>query len=238
MLTLNNLSARYPEQRQCFSLTAAPGTITALIGPSGAGKSTLLAMLGGFARVDEGELSLNGQDLHDLAPADRPMTTLFQDNNLFWHMSVYQNIAIGLHAGLKLTQSQQQQVHEVAKQVGIGDLLKRKPAQLSGGQQQRVGLARCLVRRRPVLLLDEPFSALDPALRFELLQLLREQTDQLGLIVLLVTHHPEEAARVADHIAYVHDGRIIEQGDGALLLAPRTSELKAYLGRSAEREEE
>ena len=238
MLTLNNLSAHYPEQRQCFSLTAAPGTITALIGPSGAGKSTLLAMLGGFARVDGGELRLNGQDLHGLSPSARPVTTLFQDNNLFWHMNVYQNIAIGLHAGLKLTQSQQQQVRVVAEQVGIGNLLKRKPGQLSGGQQQRVGLARCLVRQRPVLLLDEPFSALDPALRFELLQLLREQTDRLGLIVLLVTHHPEEAARVADRIAYVHDGRILEQGDGALLSAPRTPELKTYLGQSNVRGEE
>ncbi|WP_107851786.1 thiamine ABC transporter ATP-binding protein [Oceanimonas marisflavi] len=238
MLTLNNLSAHYPEQRQCFSLTAAPGTITALIGPSGAGKSTLLAMLGGFARVDGGELHLNGQDLHGLSPSARPVTTLFQDNNLFWHMNVYQNIAIGLHAGLKLTPAQQQQVHAVAEQVGIGNLLKRKPGQLSGGQQQRVGLARCLVRQRPVLLLDEPFSALDPALRFELLQLLREQTDRLGLIVLLVTHHPEEAARVADRIAYVHDGRILEQGDGGLLSAPRTTELRAYLGTAAVRSEE
>ncbi|WMC10940.1 thiamine ABC transporter ATP-binding protein [Oceanimonas pelagia] len=230
MLTLTNLSAHYPEQRLCFSLSAAPGTITALLGPSGAGKSTLLAMIGGFAGIDSGSLTLSGRELLSLPPAERPLTTLFQDNNLFWHMTVYQNIAIGLDAGLRLNDDQQQQVRQVAAQLNITQLLKRKPAQLSGGQQQRVGLARCLVRNRPVLLLDEPFSALDPALRFELLQLLREQTTRLGLIVLLVTHHPEEAARVADRIAYVHDGRILEQGDRALLLAPRTPELKAYLG--------
>lgn len=238
MLTLNKLSAHYPEQSQCFSLTAAPGTITALIGPSGAGKSTLLAMLGGFAKTDSGSLSLDGVDLLPLSPAERPMTTLFQDNNLFWHMSVQQNIAIGLDPGLRLSVEQQQQVHQVAARLGIEHLLQRKPAQLSGGQQQRVGLARCLVRNRPVLLLDEPFSALDPALRFELLQLLREQTDRQHLIVLLVTHHPEEAARVADRIAYVHDGQILEQGDSKLLSTPRTAELKAYLGKQTVKGEE
>ncbi|MDP5292008.1 thiamine ABC transporter ATP-binding protein [Oceanimonas sp. CHS3-5] len=231
MLTLTNLTAHYPEQKQCFSLSAAPGTITALIGPSGAGKSTLLAMIGGFAKTDSGSLALGEANLLPLSPAERPITTLFQDNNLFWHMSVYQNIAIGLNSGLRLNDAQKRQVQQVASQLGIDTLLERKPAQLSGGQQQRVGLARCLVRNRPVLLLDEPFSALDPALRFELLQLLRELTDKWQLVVLLVTHHPEEAAQVADRIAYVHDGRILEQGDGALLSGPRTSELKAYLGQ-------
>lgn len=237
MLTLTELAASYPEQTQCFSLTAAPGTITALIGPSGAGKSTLLAMIGGFARIDSGTLSFNGNSLLSLAPAERPMTTLFQDNNLFWHMSVQQNIAIGLNAGLKLTQSQQQQVRDVAEQVGIGELLKRKPAQLSGGQQQRVGLARCLARNRPILLLDEPFSALDPALRYELLQLLRKQTDRLQLTVLMVTHHPTEAAGVADQIAFIHDGHILEQGDNSVLATPRTTELRVYLGAAAVKSE-
>ncbi|WP_346351478.1 thiamine ABC transporter ATP-binding protein [Oceanimonas sp. AH20CE76] len=233
MLTLTNLAASYPEQTQCFSLTAAPGTITALIGPSGAGKSTLLAMIGGFARVGSGTLSFNGNSLLPLTPAERPITTLFQDNNLFWHMSVQQNIAIGLNAGLRLNEQQQQQVQDVALRLGIDGLLSRKPAQLSGGQQQRVGLARCLVRNRPVLLLDEPFSALDPALRYELLQLLREQTDRMQLTVLMVTHHPSEAAGVANQMAFIHNGRILELGDGELLSAPRTTELRAYLGTTA-----
>ncbi|PSJ44298.1 thiamine ABC transporter ATP-binding protein [Zobellella taiwanensis] len=231
MLELNELSASYPEQQLCFSLRAAPGTITALIGPSGAGKSTMLAMIGGFTGTSSGQLLLDGQSLRSLEPARRPITTLFQDNNLFWHMTVYQNIAIGLHPGLKLSTLQQQEIIRVAEQVGIAGLLERKPGQLSGGQQQRVGLARSLARRQPVLLLDEPFSALDPALRFELLELLRTQTDKLGLTVLLVTHHPDEAARVADRIAFVYDGKIIEQGDRELLSAPRTSALRNYLGR-------
>ncbi len=231
MLQLNNLCSRYPEQELCLSLTADAGDITALIGPSGAGKSTLLAMVGGFTPIDSGQLLHDGRELLSLPPAQRPVTTLFQDNNLFWHMTVYQNIAIGLSPTLRLTPAQKVTIEQVAGQVGIEMLLHRKPSSLSGGQQQRVGLARCLARRQPILLLDEPFSALDPALRFELLELLRSQTDRLQLTVLLVTHHPDEAARVADNIAFVHDGRILEQGARELLSAPRTEELKAYLGR-------
>ncbi|MBU3823418.1 MAG: thiamine ABC transporter ATP-binding protein [Candidatus Oceanisphaera merdipullorum] len=233
MLQLDKLCARYPEQELNFSLTAKAGKITALIGPSGAGKSTLLAMIGGFTAIDSGQLLFNGQSLNSLPPAARPITTLFQDHNLFWHLSVYQNIAIGLSPSLKLNEQQQHSIQEVAHQVGIADLLKRMPADLSGGQQQRVGLARCLVRRRPILLLDEPFSALDPALRYELLALLRSQADQLQLTTLLVTHHPEEAARVADKLVFIHNGRILEQGNRELLSAPQTSELTAYLGHGA-----
>lgn len=231
MLELDRLTSRYPEQTLCFSLSVRPGEITALIGPSGAGKSTLLAMVAGFTRVESGTLTFNGNDLLPYPPAKRPVTTLFQDNNLFRHMTVYQNIAIGLSPSLRLTKEQQDRIRQVAEQTGLTGLLTRKPDTLSGGQQQRVGLARCLVRRKPVLLLDEPFSALDPALRFELLELLRQQTDILGLAVLLVTHHPQEAARIADHIALVHNGHIVETGSRELLSAPCTDELKAYLGR-------
>lgn len=234
MLQLTELCARYPEQELRFTLSAKAGEITALIGPSGAGKSTLLAMIAGFAAIDAGQLLYEGRSLLSLSPAHRPITTLFQDNNLFWHMSVYQNIAIGLSASLRITAGQEAVIQQIARQVDIADLLDRKPSSLSGGQQQRVGLARCLARRQPILLLDEPFSALDPALRFELLDLLRSQTNQLQLAVLLVTHHPDEAARVADNIAFIHNGRILEQGTRELLTDPQTRELKAYLGRGEE----
>ncbi|MGO1792989.1 MAG: thiamine ABC transporter ATP-binding protein [Oceanisphaera sp.] len=230
MLQLTKLSAHYPEQALCFTLSAKAGEVTALIGPSGAGKSSLLSMVGGFSKIDSGKLQHNEHSLLSLSPAHRPITTLFQDNNLFWHLSVYDNIAIGLSTALRLNSAQKALIAQVAEQVGISDLLSRKPTSLSGGQQQRVGLARCLARRQPILLLDEPFSALDPALRFELLDLLRNQTDQLQLTVLLVTHHPEEAARVADNIAFIYNGAILEQGAAALLDKPSTPELAAYLG--------
>lgn len=231
MLQLNKLRARYPELDLNFSLDAKPGEITALIGPSGAGKSTLLAMIGGFSPIDSGELVFNGQSLLPLSPAARPITTLFQDNNLFGHLNVYQNIAIGLSPSLKVNAEQAQLIQESASQVGLLDLLSRMPDTLSGGQQQRVGIARSLARRRPILLLDEPFSALDPALRYELLALLRRQTDQLQLTTLLVTHHPEEAAMVADKLVFINNGQVLEQGNKALLSAPKSAELAAYLGQ-------
>ncbi|MBO1518296.1 thiamine ABC transporter ATP-binding protein [Oceanisphaera pacifica] len=231
MLQLTKLSAHYPEQALCFTLSANAGEITALIGPSGAGKSSLLAMIGGFSQIDSGSLQHNEHSLLPLSPAQRPITTLFQDNNLFWHLSVYNNIAIGLSPSLRLSSEQKTLIVQVAKQLGISELLARNPSSLSGGQQQRVGLARCLARGLPILLLDEPFSALDPALRLELLDLLRSQTDQLQLTVLFVTHHPEEAARVADNIVFIYNGAILEQGSTALLENPSTPELAAYLGK-------
>lgn len=230
MLHINRLCTHFPEQELCFSFTSGAGEITALIGSSGAGKSTLLAMIAGFTHTDSGTLTYQQHDLLPLPPAKRPITTLFQDNNLFWHLTVHQNIAIGLEPSLRLSAKQQTLVQEVARQVGIESLLNRTPNSLSGGQQQRVGLARCLARRQPILLLDEPFSALDPALRFELLTLLRKQTDALGLTVLMVTHHPEEAMRIADHIAFIHNGHILEFGDKTLLSHPQSDELKHYLG--------
>ncbi|ART80221.1 thiamine ABC transporter ATP-binding protein [Oceanisphaera avium] len=231
MLELCNVSTTYPELTLNFNVIAKPGEITALIGPSGAGKSTLLALIGGFAHIDAGDVLFNGSSIKHLSPAQRPITTLFQEHNLFWHLSVYQNIAIGLSPSLKLSVQQRDLIAQVAQQVGLTPLLKRMPNTLSGGQQQRVGLARSLARRRPILLLDEPFSALDPALRFELLTLLRRQTDDLQLTCLLVTHHPEEAARVADALVFIDQGQVIEQGTKELLTAPQSDALSAYLGQ-------
>ena len=155
MLVIEELVTSYPDWQVTFSATLPKGEITALIGPSGAGKSTLLGMIAGFVPVESGTLTFDGQDLLSLGPAERPVTTLFQDHNLFLHLSVFDNIAIGLHPGLRLNPAQKRQVQEAADKVGLGEMLTRLPEQLSGGQQQRVGLARALVRGRPLLLLDE-----------------------------------------------------------------------------------
>ena len=127
MLNIDELVTSYPDWRVSFSATLPRGEITALIGPSGAGKSTLLGMIAGFVPVESGSLSFDGVDLLPLGPAERPVTTLFQDHNLFLHLSVFDNIAIGLHPGLRLSPAQREQVKQGAERVGLGDMLSRLP---------------------------------------------------------------------------------------------------------------
>lgn len=231
MLILDNLTARYPDWQVCFSTRIQPGEIVALIGRSGAGKSTLLGMLAGFVPVTSGALSFAGHDLLPLRPAERPVTTLFQDHNLFLHLSVYDNIAIGLHPGLKLSAAQQESVHDAADRVGLTAMLKRLPEQLSGGQQQRIALARAMVRDRPLLLLDEPFSALDPALRREMLGEVVRLARLRGTTVLMVSHNPDDAELIADRLLFVHEGKIALDGSPDELSNPTLPALASYLGR-------
>ncbi len=232
MLVIEELVTSYPDWQVTFSATLPKGEITALIGPSGAGKSTLLGMIAGFVPVESGTLTFDGQDLLSLGPAERPVTTLFQDHNLFLHLSVFDNIAIGLHPGLRLNPAQKRLVQEAADKVGLGEMLTRLPEQLSGGQQQRVGLARALVRGRPLLLLDEPFSALDPALRREMLAEVARLACEQGITVLMVSHNPEDAQLIADQVLFIDAGRIALQGKPDILHSSDHPGLLHYLGRA------
>ena len=137
---------------------------------------------------------------------------LFQENNLFTHLTVRQNIALGMHPGLKLNAPQRQKLEVIAAQMGIAEFLDRLPGELSGGQRQRVALARCLVREQPILLLDEPFSALDPALRQEMLTLVQDVSQRQQLTMLMVSHSIEDAARIAPRSVVIAEGRIVWDG--------------------------
>ncbi|MFD2176436.1 thiamine ABC transporter ATP-binding protein [Veronia pacifica] len=228
MLKVNNLTHSYQTTKLSFSFTAEQGSINAILGPSGAGKSTLLMLLCGLLEPDMGETTLGGQDF-TFAPAHmRPLSILFQEHNLFSHLSVKDNIGLGLSPSLKLNEAAWQQVFDAADAVGLSEYLNRLPDALSGGQKQRVALARCMIRQRPLLLLDEPFSALDPALRQEMLLLVKKLAQQQEATILMVTHHPEDARLIADNLLFVDQGQIACEGPISLLDTPPPT-LKMYL---------
>lgn len=232
MLKLNDVTWLYQHLPMRFTLSVERGERIAVLGPSGAGKSTLLNLIAGFLPPASGSLLIGGEKHNATPPAQRPVSMLFQENNLFNHLTVRQNIGLGIHPGLKLNREQRAQVTAIAEQMGMDTLLDRLPGELSGGQRQRAALARCLVRQQPVLLLDEPFSALDPALRQEMLTLVADVCQRQQLTLLMVSHSVEDAARIAPRSIVVAEGRIAWDGATDDLLSGNSS-ASALLGISA-----
>lgn len=230
MLTLDGVLI----QQDAFVLRAdfvlVTGTVAAVIGPSGAGKSTLLNVISGFFAPVQGRVLWKGQDITDLPPAKRPVAVLFQDNNLFPHLTVAQNVGLGIRPDLRLTSEDHRHVGQALARVGLEGLDGRKPATLSGGQQGRVALARILVQRRPLILLDEPFAALGPALKVEMLDLVAELAAELGATLLMVSHDPQDARRIAPHVILVADGIAMPPQPTEALLNDPPPALAAYLG--------
>jgi len=209
---------------------ANPGEQIAVIGPSGAGKSTLLSLIAGFLAPSAGRITWQGRDLAPLAPGDRPISILFQDQNLFPHLTLAQNLGLGLSPNLRLHPNDAARIDTALTRVGLADLGRRKPGQLSGGQQGRAALARALLRARPILLLDEPFAALGPALKAEMLTLVREVALATGALTLLVTHDPNDARQFARRTILVDAGRADPPQDTASLFANPPQGLRDYLG--------
>lgn len=212
MLKIDDVAYEYHNECFHFDATISSGDIVALMGPSGAGKSTLLALMAGFIEPQKGRILVEGEDVVGKVPSRRPFAMLFQDHNLFAHLSVRQNIGLGLEPSLKLSAEQQQQIDKAAKQVGIAQYLDRLPEQLSGGQRQRVALARCFVQPHKIWLLDEPFSALDPVLRAEMLDLVKTLATENNITVLMVTHHLSDAKAIASHFMFMANGIIADNG--------------------------
>ena len=211
MIRLDNVFLADDALPITFDLQVAAGECIAIVGPSGAGKSTLLNLIAGFVLPTRGEIWLNGENHTQSAPYERPVSMLFQENNLFPHLTAQQNLALGLKTSLKLTALEQDQIERVADAVGLTSFLSRLPNSLSGGQKQRVALARCLLRDKPILLLDEPFSALDPELRMEMLNLIDALCHSKKLTLLLVTHQPSELTGKVDRMLRIENGRISQQ---------------------------
>ncbi len=206
MIHFEKVKYRYQQEEFNFDLEILPGAIVAVLGESGAGKSTLLNLAAGFIHPISGDILIAGQSVVDSEPHLRPVAMLFQENNLFAHLTVADNIGLGLHPGLKLTPAEREQVRLIARQVGVDKLLTRFPEQISGGQKQRVALARCFIQNKPLLLLDEPFSALDPVLREEMLTIVKELSATKKVTVLMVTHHISDALNIASHYLFVNKG--------------------------------
>jgi len=194
------------------SLEIKKGEIFALLGGSGSGKSTLLRMLAGFERPTEGRIFLDGVDITDMPPYDRPINMMFQSYALFPHMTVAQNIAFGLQQDKIPKAEIDARVAEMLKLVQMSQYAKRKPHQLSGGQRQRVALARSLAKRPKLLLLDEPMGALDKKLRSQMQLELVEIIERVGVTCVMVTHDQEEAMTMAERIAIMHLGWIAQIG--------------------------
>lgn len=229
-LRLENLEIVQGDWRLAADIEIATGAAAAIIGPSGAGKSTLLAAIAGFLDPAEGRILWRGRDLTRLAPAERPVTMVFQEHNLFGLLTIAQNVGLGLDPSLRLSRDQWRRVESALAIVGLAGFGARRPSELSGGQRSRVALARALLRERPLLLLDEPFSALGPAMRAQMLDLVARIRAETGATLLMVTHAPDDARRIARSAILVEGNRAHPPAPTAGLLDNPPPALAAYLG--------
>ncbi len=209
---LDKVSFSYGEAAFEFDVTFRPGRITAVMGPSGSGKSTLLNLVAGFEVPASGHVLIGERDVTADPPAARPVSMVFQENNLFAHLTVEQNVGLGRSPSLRLTDADRTAVAGALERTGLGGKGQRLPRELSGGERQRVALARVLVRERPVLLLDEPFASLGPALREDMLELVAALQEERGMTVLFVTHQPEDARRISHDMVFIEAGKAVARG--------------------------
>ena len=236
MLEIENGYYAHGSFTLAISLKVKAAELVAVLGPSGAGKSTLLNIIAGFETLQSGRLLIGDRDVTTLSPSMRPVSMVFQDNNVFPHLSLWQNVALGVAPSLKLNAAQHDSVDFALGRVGLTALAQRKPGAVSGGERQRVGLARVLVRPTKVLLLDEPFAALDPGLRQEMLALVKEITVERKLATLLVSHKPLEIGGAADSVAFIAEGAVHQSVSPETFFANGTDPAIArYLGKMSSR---
>ncbi|HEY6645463.1 ABC transporter ATP-binding protein [Povalibacter sp.] len=232
-IEFSNVSRVYGDVRAVdqVSLQIASGEFFAMLGPSGSGKTTCLRLIAGFDLPDGGQILLDGDDVTDRPPYARDVNTVFQDYALFPHMNVLENVAYGLRVRKVSGNEQRRRTMEMLELVKLSALAQRRPSQLSGGQRQRVSLARALINRPRVLLLDEPLGALDLKLREEMQIELKNLQRQLGITFVFVTHDQGEALSMADRVAVFNQGKV-EQLDTPRILytRPATAFVARFVG--------
>ena len=209
------------------------GKLIGLLGPSGSGKTTILRMLAGLEKQDSGDIMINGRNVNNVPASERGIGFVFQNYALFPFMTVNANIAYGLKVQKKDKKFINDRVNELLELVGLPDVGKRYPDQLSGGQRQRIALARALAPQPELLLLDEPFAAIDAKVRKELRTWLRETIDKIGITSIFVTHDQDEAIEVADEIVITNQGRVEQVGSPSeIYLEPATAFVAQFIGQS------
>ena len=211
------------------------GKLIGLLGPSGSGKTTILRMIAGLETPDSGDIFIGGKRVNDLPPGKRGIGFLFQSYALFKHMTVFDNIAFGLTVQKKSAAEIKARVEELAELIGLKDFINRYPMQLSGGQRQRVAFARALAPNPELLLLDEPFAAIDAKVRQELRSWLKHTIHKLGITSIFVTHDQDEAVEVADEIIITNHGRIEQAGVPVeIYQSPKTPFVAKFIGESVQ----
>ncbi len=230
-LTVDSVRLSYGETTMEFDTVIKGGAVTAVTGPSGSGKSTLLNLIAGFEHPAGGRILAGGEDITHQPPDKRPVSMIFQDNNVFDHLSVEKNILLGISPDLHPSSEQREAAREAISRTGLAGKENRLPTQLSGGERQRVALARALIRRKPFLLMDEPFASLGPALRHQMVELVRQLQMETGITIMFVTHHPEDIHRLADRYLFISDGKIARSGPATEIAAGKDDDLlSSYLG--------
>jgi thiamine transport system ATP-binding protein len=230
MLQVKNLFVDLGGFRLTADFEIERGSLISIVGPSGAGKSTILNALAGFIPLTSGVIKWNGSDITKLDPGLRPLSILFQDYNLFSHLTVKDNIAIGLRPNLKLDDLETEMVNSVIEEVGLSKFKFIKPFQLSGGQRTRVSLARSIVRSKPILLLDEAFSGLGPALRSEMIKIIKDKSIKEGITLIMVSHHIKDAIELDQKVIFVNDGETMKPTNVSIFINSQDKNIRDYIG--------
>ena len=233
-VTLKNVIKRYGDVQVIHGVDLAieDGEFCVFVGPSGCGKSTLMRMVAGLEETTEGQIHIGSRDVTRVDPAERGVAMVFQTYALYPHMTVEENMGFGLKMNGVSKEEIKNKTDEASRILKLNDYLDRKPAALSGGQQSRAALARLLVQANPIILLDEPFAALGPALKAEMLGLLAQVQSELQATILMVTHDPKDAQGFSTKTVVVADGVASPPRDTQDLFADPTEALRAYLGTS------
>ncbi len=230
MLRVRNLRVGYDHFELRANFTVEKGSLVAIVGPSGSGKTTLLNTIAGFLSPLAGVIEWEQRNISELSPGDRPISILFQDHNFFPHLSVEQNVSIGVKANLRLTSGEYHRVFSIIEKVGLEKFRNKKPSELSGGQRTRIALARVMLRSKPLLLLDEAFLGLGPALRLEMLGLLMNFVHHENMTLLIATHDIKDVIKLNQQIMFVSEGEIKAPMQVAEFLNSSDDRIKQYLG--------